>query len=1166
MRTLPAAMSLKIFLTSPMVIDAGDVVVDAAAIGSPQVRLTLCFLVTKRRQAVPRTQLADVLWPEGLPPSWEGALRGVVSKVRTALAAAGLPSAKVLTSAFGCYQLHLPSDTVVDIELIATAVAAAEEALAQGHADDACEYALMARRLAERPFLPEEDEEWVEQQRAELRNLLLRTLDAAADAFVVGGRVREAAEAAEASIALDRFHEPAYRRLMSAHAVGGSRGEALRAYERCRRVLAEELGVRPAAETEAAYLSLLGEEPEARTDAPLAVPRLALPPPPSGLSRRLVDREAEGKALAEAWDQVRAGCRQVVVVEGEAGMGKTSLVLGFAAEAAEERATVLYGRCDREVWTPYQPFVEALGRYVEATPAEELQSQAGWGAPELAGLLPQLAARLPEIRPAGALDPETERHRLFVAVASFLSAIAASAPTVLVVDDFQWAGPGAVLLLRHLVRALADAPVLVVLAHRAEELGSNPALAAALADLSREEGVARLHLGGLDQAAVGKLVHQALGAEPGASVCELAGQLRIRTGGNPFFLTELLVQLRHDHLAADVETLLSAVSGCDLVVPGRVRDLIWLRRAGLSQFANRVLEVASVVGVEFSLEVLERAGGAQTEVLLDALDEARAAGLVREVAGTVGRYRFAQGLVADAIRDTLGATRRARLHARVAEALEDEPAAHRSPAAIAELAHHLLAARPFVPAAKALDATLAAADSALGHLAYEQAATLYERALRVGLDHPGEQGRRGEVLVTLAGAQRKAGRVTAARASYLEAVAVARSLGDPVSLAECALGLGGGGAGVSAWIADEVRIGLLEEALGGLGDDQHELRARVLAELAKALHFSSDRGRRDRLATEATLTAGRVDSAEALAASLSATRVLRWGPANTELRLACAEEMLDLGERAADAELVLRALLGRLPDLVEMGERALLDDELARAGALATELRQPYYLWRARAWEATVAVIDGRVVDAERAAGTAMAVWRGEVHPDARAWSVVHLAVLRLLQRRAGQAAGAVRELAAAYPMVSTYRCLAALVAAQDGRREEAWAAFSRFAHDGFTSPPVDSQWLFGVAALAETCALLDDATPAEALFELLVPFADRLVVLDAFGGGGGFLGPVAHHLGLLAATLGRMGEAETYFDAAVEVAARFGASAWVAWAEAARERLFVGAMVRIEQ
>lgn len=1148
-------MALRIFLTTPMAMEAGDVSVDSVAIGSRQVRLALAFLVITRGRAVPRAELANVLWPDTLPGSWDGALRGVVSKVRGALGATGLSSADVVTSAFGCYQLHLPPDTVVDVEVAATAVAASEALLAGGDPERALEQALLARSLAARPFLPEEEGEWVERQRVELTNVVLRALDAMADAHLRRAEPVLAAEAAEAAIASEPFREAAYRRLMAAHVAGGSRGEALATYERIRRTLAEQLGVRPAPETETAYLELLGEEPEPSTDSRGRASQVPLPSLPTRLTGRLVDREAERKALSKAWDQARAGHRQVVVIGGEAGMGKTSLVLGFASEAVEEGATVLYGRCDRETWTPYQPFVEALGRYVDSTPTEELRAQLGWGAPELVRLLPQLAARLPEMAPFGALDAETERHRLFVAIASLLTALASTAPTVLVVDDGQWAGPGAILLLRYLVRALTEAPVLVVLAHRPEEVGHSPALVAALADLSREEGVDCLHLGGLEEAAVAELVDQALGSGLGSTAGEFLRHLCAHTGGNPFFLTELLDQLRHEH-GTDIESLLTTGFRTELAVPSRVRDLIEFRRARLSQPANHVLEVASVIGAEFRLEVLQAAAAAEADALFDALEQARAAGLVCEVAGALGHYRFAQGLVADAIRDGLGATRRARLHAQVGQALAEGSPVDLSPAAIAKVAHHLVLAGPFTPPAKALDATLAAAESAAGQLAYEQAAAFYERALGMGLEEPGEERHRCAVLIGLAGARRKAGRVTAAREAYLEAVAVARRLGDPVSLAECALGLGGGGPGVSAWIADEVRIGLLEEALDGLGTDQAELRAKVLAELAKALYFSNDHQRRDRLATEATLTAGRIESLGALAASLSATRVLRWGPANTELRLACAEEMLGLGERAGDKELVLRALLGRLPDLVEMGERALVDAELSRATSLALELRQPYYLWRARGWAATLAMIDGRLGDTEQGAGEALAVWRDEVHPDARAWSVVHLAARHLLQAQVDEVGSAVGQLAQTYPMVAAYSCLAGLVSASQGRREEAWAVFSRFAHDGFTRPPVDSQWLFAVAALAETCALLGEVTRAEALFELLVPFAERMVVLDAFGGGGGFLGPVAYHLGLLAATQGRHAEADARFAAAAEAAARFGAALWVSRAEAAGERL----------
>lgn len=231
-------MSLKIFLTSPMAIESGDIVVDSAAIGSPQVRLALAFLVTKRRRAVPRAELADVLWPQSLPGSWEGALRGVVSRVRGALGAAGLSPADVVTSAFGCYQLHLPPDTVVDVEAAAAAMAAAEDALSDGDPEEACQHAVVARRLAARPFLPEEGGDWVDQQRVELRNLLLRALDAVGDAHLGRGRPELAVEAAEAAVAAEPFREAAYRRLMTAHVAAGSRGEALRAYERCRRALA----------------------------------------------------------------------------------------------------------------------------------------------------------------------------------------------------------------------------------------------------------------------------------------------------------------------------------------------------------------------------------------------------------------------------------------------------------------------------------------------------------------------------------------------------------------------------------------------------------------------------------------------------------------------------------------------------------------------------------------------------------------------------------------------------------------------------------------------------------------------------------------------------------------------------------------------------------------
>ena len=1136
---------MKVFLTSPMSLESGAVVVGEATLGSPQARVALAFLVIERRRAVPRDELAEVVWPGTLPSSWQGALRGLLSKVRAALAAVGLSPAEVLTSAFGCYQLHLPPATMVDVEAAASSVAAAESALRAGDAGAAIDHALAARVLAARALLPAQEGEWVERVRAELRATLLQALDVLSEAHARRRETGAVVAAAEEAIALEPFRESAHRRLMAAYAAAGSRGEALRAYERCRRLLGEELGVKPSAETEAAYVALLGDEPapEGATRRPSLRP--ALPEAPPGLG--VVGRDDERHQLAQAWERARAGRRQLALVAGEAGMGKTSLALEVASAVVASGGVTLYGRCDREVWAPYQPFAEALGRYAAACPPDELCRRAGWGAAELARLVPELSMCLPAPRATAPSEDHGDRHRLFSAVVSFLAAASAAQPMSLVIDDLHWAGPGAVLLLRHLVRALDRAPLLVVATYRLDEVEGNQVLVDTLADLGREPGVSRLELGGLEPAAVIELARRAGGEESAVDAVALWEE----TGGNPFFLTEVLAHAArqrpagHAHRRDQPRSVTTAAG-----VPPRVGDAIAHRRSRLSPDADRVLEVAAVIGLHVEVAVLEQVAGLGADAVLDALDEAAAARLLAET--NVGRYRFVEPLVRDVVYHQLGATRRARLHAAVGQALEHLGAGN-APDDVFALAHHFAAAGALGPAGKDLDYTVRAGNVALAQLAYERAAGFYQRGLGLGLDEASQAGRRCEVLMALAEAWRKAGQVGAARETYLEAIRLARALDDPEALATCALGLGGGGRGVSAWIADEVRVSLLEEALAALGPGRAELRAKVESELAKALYFSGQHDRADALAQEAVALAAPTGDRTALAAAVSATRVLRWGPGNTELRLAYAEDLVGLGQAVGDAEVVVRARLGRLADLVEMGERAAADADVAEAASLADRLAQPYYRWRAGAWSATLALVDGRLNEAERASREALAVWGDEAHPDASAWASVHHAVAALTEGRAKEATGPVRTLSAAYPMVPAYRCLLALAHAAAGETGEARAEFERFAADGFTRPPLDTQWLFGVAVLAETCALLDDTARAGTLFELLVPFAGRLAVLDAFGGGGAFWGPVSHQLGLLAATLGRAEEAQRRFAEAGAMARRVGAARWVARAREGR-------------
>jgi DNA-binding SARP family transcriptional activator/ABC-type branched-subunit amino acid transport system substrate-binding protein len=291
-------------------------------------------LVAEQGRPVPRDELAETLWDESPPATWDKALTVLVSKLRGLLAQAGLDGANVLTSAFGCYRLDLPEESWVDVLAAADAVQVAEEALAAEDLGDARAAASLAELLVRKPFLPGEDGMWVERKRRELDDVRDRALTVLAEASLRSGDATEAAKWAEQAIALVPFRETGYRRLMEAHAAAGNRAEALRVYERCRRLLAEELGTYPSPETESIYRELL-EVPAAQTTearpTPHAVPGGEAPRRPSPKPRR-------------------AGRRSVVVVVGglllAAGAAVAALQLSESGSANPARfRTIASSRC-----------------------------------------------------------------------------------------------------------------------------------------------------------------------------------------------------------------------------------------------------------------------------------------------------------------------------------------------------------------------------------------------------------------------------------------------------------------------------------------------------------------------------------------------------------------------------------------------------------------------------------------------------------------------------------------------------------------------------------------------------------------------------------------------------------------------------------------------------
>ena len=247
----------RIQLAGRVTVESAHTVVDERLLYGSQARHMFVLLVLERDRPVPRDELAEALWPQGLPRTWAAALRGVVSKVRGFLAAAGLPESAAAYDGFGAYQLHLPPEVVVDIEFAGSAVETAEQMLREGNPARAIALAEYARAVAVRPFLLDAKGRWVDSVRDRLRETLLWALCVLGEGYAQRGRYQLAVRTAEDAITLEPFRERAHQLLMRVHTAAGNPAEALRAYDRCRQLLAKELGVYPAAETAALHLALL---------------------------------------------------------------------------------------------------------------------------------------------------------------------------------------------------------------------------------------------------------------------------------------------------------------------------------------------------------------------------------------------------------------------------------------------------------------------------------------------------------------------------------------------------------------------------------------------------------------------------------------------------------------------------------------------------------------------------------------------------------------------------------------------------------------------------------------------------------------------------------------------------------------------------------------------
>ncbi|PWW24218.1 putative ATPase [Geodermatophilus normandii] len=719
-------------------------------LGRPKQRAVLAILLLDAGRVVSLDRLVEELWGPQSPPQALASVQAYVSHLRRLLepqCAPGTPATVVVNQAPG-YRIVLgPGD--LDAARFEALAQTGHDLLQRGEAPRAAETLEAALGLWRGPVLADfADAPFVHAERTRLEDLRLTALEDRLSADLRTGRHARIVAELERLTGEHPFRERLQGLRMAALYRCGRQAEALQSYQQFRVQLREELGLDPGQALRDLERDVLCQAPHldwtvAADHGPGPAPAAAPAPPDAtvvpGRAPAVPDgpvgRDAQLRVVDEALAGTASGRGRLVLVAGEPGIGKTRLAEEAARRARASGVTVAWGRSDQDAGAPpFWPWTQVLrdllgdatGRPPATGPDTATDTHTDThtvtDTAELARILPELADGGPRAV-APVVDPEASRFRLCQAATATLLRLTRGRRLLVVLDDLQWADVASHRLLAHLATTLADAPVVVLVTYRDRDLDGGQPLADTLAELARVAPVDRLELTGLEVADVARVMASHVGTDPDD---ELARLVSDRTGGNPFFVIEVLRLLGTSGWPQ--RTTSEAASVVAQQVPAGVRDVLRRRLSRLPDQTRTVLLVAAVTGQEFDLDVVRAVTGVDDDDALAAVELTVSAGLVAEDPAVVGRFRFAHALIREAIYGEISRARRARLHARVGQALLD----HRGEGVdhVLQLAQHWWLAAPVVGAEQAIPHVVAAAELCLDTFAHEEA----ERQLRRSLD------------------------------------------------------------------------------------------------------------------------------------------------------------------------------------------------------------------------------------------------------------------------------------------------------------------------------------------------------------------------------------------------------------------------------------------------
>lgn len=862
--------------------------------------------------------------------------------------------------------------------------------------------------------------------------------------------------------------------------------------------------------------------------------------PAHDAGRSYVGREDLRARLAASLDAALAGRGRILLLAGEAGIGKTRTaeLLVARARAAGADVAAAWG-ADAGV----APTLWTWARIVRL-----LADAAGRGrAALLSGAAKRAASLLPDEPGLGAdrdfgaaRGGDAERFQLFEAVHTFLARCASRRPLALVLDDLHALDAESLWLLEFVGHELEGLPIAVIATCRERDASDAPEHSRALERLQRLTVLERCPLAGLSEPEIAEFVTSRTGT---ATPRELVDALVRKTGGNPLFLDAVVRSLETRDLLRSPKD----VAEWEALLPPGIRPLLAQRLTGLSETTRAMLGCAAAIGFECERMVLEQAFQPDVD-LEDCVREAQRAGLLA-LHGT-DRLRFAHALFRDALLAEVTPTGNAlrALQARIAEALENASAG--SDDGIAERAHHACEAAPLFDPERAAELARRAGLHAARFHDYDAATTWYERAIEMRrLADATEPAPSAELHLGLAAARTHAAGLEQARPLYRRAAELAGAAEREDLAARAVLGFAdrpnAAGAG------DPAVVSLLESALRRDLTSEPILRTRLQSRLAAELRYL-DRPRAEALLQEALEAARELGDAATVAQALDDSTFVRFSPDDPEGWLALNEEVVRAAREAGDPDLELAGHAGCWTGLLELGDLVGVDRALAGFSHATMPPRTPLARWLRAAARAMRALLDGRIDDAEEQILESLRLAERAQSPNMDLQALVQLVYLRVEQGRAQEIEAVARAQMQRFPDTPAWRTALASLLVAAGRLDEARRELARIARHAFADIPRDRGWLPSLAFASEVAHATGDAANADRLHALLSPYERLCVVAGSLL----FYGSVSHHLGLLAATRRRDAEALSHFERALDVHERLGARAWSARTQIAMAEL----------